>query len=164
MTQPTHYSQPGDPSYSTAAEPRESVGGSHADEDIRLGSVEPDFESALTDDMRLALHDVQEAARTCEWCADRCLDHGVEMADCVRRCRDTASLAALSVAFIARDSPFGLEVAEAFARAATECADECASHPHAHCQECARVLDRAVRSTWRLVGSIEREQDARTVQ
>lgn len=114
-----------------------------------------DFESGLTSDMRLALHDFVKAATVSEWCADLCLDHGQEMSECVRLCEDVADLATLNVKFISRDSPFGIEIAKTFAYAAEEAAEECSRHPHDHCQEAARVLDRAVDSTWKLVDTFE---------
>lgn len=155
MTQPMYERQYEEPTYSTGGRPT----GARREAETSIGAEgEMDFESALTSDMRLSLHDFVQAATVCEWCADRCLDHGPEMRECVRLCRDVASLASLNVAFLARDSPFGLAVAETFARAAAECADECARHPHAHCQECARVLDRAIDSTWRLIDAFEHER------
>lgn len=163
MNETTDKYEYGQPAYSTFEDPFGAA------TDLQTGKrgvarigPEQDFESALTDDMRLALHDVTQAANVCEWCADRCIDHGVEMAECVRLCRDTATLASVNARFLARDSPFGLDIAEAFATAAAECADECARHDNPHCQECARVLDRAVDTTWRLVDSIERSQPGRT--
>lgn len=117
-----------------------------------------EFESSLTSDMRLALHDFVQAATVCEWCADRCITEGPEMAECIRLCRDVADLALQNVQFMARDSPFGPEIAETFAIAAEECADECARHSQPHCQECANELRRAVDSTWRMLESFERQQ------
>lgn len=117
-----------------------------------------EFEDSLTSDMRLALHDFVQAATVCEWCADRCVTEGPEMAECIRLCRDVADLAVQNVQFMARDSPFGPELAETFALAAEECANECARHGHSHCQECASVLGRAVESTWRMLESIESQQ------
>ena len=34
--------------------------------------------------MQMALFDVTEAVKVCEWCADQCLDEGPGMATCVR--------------------------------------------------------------------------------
>jgi hypothetical protein len=121
-------------------------GGHHVGPDLAL-------EDALSGEMRLALQDSLEAAKACEWCADRCIDEGPGMARCIRLCRDVVELATVSAAFIARDSIFGPEVAETFAAAAEECALECEQHPHEHCQACARVLRRAVRSTRALLAA-----------
>ena len=116
---------------------------------------EQGLENSLTNEMRLALHDFVQAATVCEWCADQCIGEGPMMAECIRLCRDVADLATLNVQFMARDSQFGPELAETFAYAAEECANECAQHGHVHCQECASELRRAVDSTWRMLESFE---------
>lgn len=121
------------------------------------------FEGSLTGPMRLTLHDFVESATVCDWCADRCIGMGPEMADCARLCRDVADLAATNVQLLARNSSFGSEAAELFAQAAEECARECAQHPHAHCQECAATLSRAVDSTRQLLGSSQGQGQAGTM-
>ena len=105
------------------------------------------LEEAISNEMRVVLHDFVQAVNVCEWCAERCIDAGPQMAECVRLCRDVADIASLNVQLLARDSVFGPELAEVFARAAEACAQECAKHPERHCQECAEVLPRAARST-----------------
>ncbi|WP_458205445.1 four-helix bundle copper-binding protein [Haladaptatus sp. NG-SE-30] len=116
------------------------------------------FEDQLPSEMRIALEDFEKAAQVCDWCADQCIDEGPQMAECIRLCRDVADLGTLNAKLIARDSVFGPELAEVFTRAAEECADECMRHPHAHCQECASVLSRAVDSTYRLLDQIQMGQ------
>lgn len=118
------------------------------------------FESSLTGPMRLTLHDFVESLTVCDWCADQCIGMGPEMADCIRLCRDVSDLAALNVQLMARDSIFGPEAAQLFAQAAEECARECARHPHAHCQECAATLSRAVDSTRKMLGSFQQQGQA----
>lgn len=113
-----------------------------------------EFEDMLSRDMRVALHDFVETMTVCNWCADQCLGHP-EMEECARLCRDVADLAALNVEFLARDSIFGVDVAETFAYAAEECEQICAQHPDPHCQECASVLRRAINSTWAMLDSFE---------
>lgn len=113
------------------------------------------LEDALTGEKRLVLHDLVQSATVCEWCADQCIDEGPEMAECIRLCRDVADLALLNVRFVSRNSVFSPELADTFARAAEECADECARHPNAHCEECAHTLDRAVESTLEMLHSPE---------
>jgi len=113
-----------------------------------------DFEDTLTGDMRLALHDTVQAVTICNWCADECLGDP-QMEECARLCRDVADLAVLNIQFISRDSIFGVDVAEAFAYAAEECAQVCAQHPHDHCQECASTLRRATDSTWAMLEAFE---------
>lgn len=116
-------------------------------------SMDIKLEEGLTDEMRVALHDFIQSATACEWCAERCIDHGPEMAECLRLCRDVADLATLNAQLIARDSVFGPEAAQVFANAAEACAQECSRHSHRHCQECAEVLSRAVRSTRKMLNS-----------
>lgn len=112
------------------------------------------FEDTLTREMRVALHDFVEVATVCNWCADECLGHP-EMEECARNCRDVADLALLNVEFLARDSVFGVDVAETFVVAAEECERICTQHPDPHCQECASVLRRAIDSTRAMLNSFE---------
>jgi len=112
------------------------------------------LEEAISNEMRVVLHDFVQALNVCEWCAERCIDAGPQMAECVRLCRDVADIASLNVQLLARDSVFGPELAEVFARAAEACAQECAKHPERHCQECAEVLPRAARSTREMLSAI----------
>lgn len=112
------------------------------------------FDDQLPGEMRVALEDFEQAAKVCDWCADKCLDEGAEMAECIRLCRDVADLGTLNTKLIARDSVFGPELAEIFANAAEECASECMRHQNPHCQECASVLSRAVDSTYRLLDQL----------
>jgi hypothetical protein len=111
------------------------------------------FEEGVTNEMQMALFDVTEAVKVCEWCADQCLDEGPGMATCVRLCEDVTEIGALNLELGARDSMFSLDAAELFVSAAEACRDECAQHSHAHCQDCAQVLDRAVQSTRQLLSS-----------
>ncbi len=113
------------------------------------------FDDQLPGEMRIALEDFEKAAKVCDWCADQCIDEGPQMAECIRLCRDVADLGTLNAKLIARDSVFGPELAEVFARAAEECADECMRHQNPHCQECASVLSRAVDSTYRLMDQLQ---------
>lgn len=112
------------------------------------------LEQAISDEMRVALHDFVESATTTAWCAEQCIDEGPGMSECIRLCRDVADLASLNIQLLSRDSVFGPEVAEVFASAAEACAQECAQYPHKHCQECAEVLERAARSTRRMLASL----------
>ena len=117
------------------------------------GGMDIKLEEGLTDEMRVVLHDLVQSATACEWCAERCIDEGPAMSECLRLCRDVADLATLNVQFLARDSVFGPEAIEVFASAAEACAQECARHGHSHCQECAEVLSRAVQSTRNMLAS-----------
>jgi len=125
---------------------------------VPAGGMDLKLDQALTDEMRVALHDFVQSANVCEWCAERCIDHGPEMSECIRLCRDVADLASLNVKLITRDSVFGPELAEVFITAADACAQECARHPHSHCQECFEVLSRAVQSTQKMLTSFQGQQ------
>lgn len=118
------------------------------------------LEQALSDEMRVALHDFVESATTTAWCAEQCIDEGTGMSECIRLCRDVADLAGLNIQLLSRDSVFGPEVAEVFVSAAEACAQECGQYPHKHCQECAEVLGRAARSTRRMLSSLGGVQTA----
>lgn len=131
------YTQPG--GQQSVASPPEHVGAT--------------LDESLSAPMRMALDDAVASMEVCEWCADQCIDEGPEMSRCIRLCRDVADLARVSATFIARNSIFGPSIARTFADAAQECARECEQHPHDHCQECARVLTRAVQTTEELLAT-----------
>jgi len=144
---PTQYGSTGPPQYGTGGYQESSVEARAAD--LRL-------EEALSDEMRVALHDFVQSATVCDWCAERCIDEGPGMAECIRLCRDVSDLASLNADLLSRDSVFGPEAAAVFANAAEACAQECARHDHRHCQECAEVLTRAARSTRTMLASFDR--------
>jgi len=127
-------------------------------QDTMLGQPEQlmgmTLDQALTDELRMTLDVSYQVLRACEWCAERCLDHGPEMSECVRLCRDTAELAALNAKLIARDSMFGPDIAQTFVEAADACAQECSKHSESHCQECAQVLSQAVQTTESMLASL----------
>ena len=98
------------------------------------------------DEMQNCIDNCLEAVQACEWCADACLDEDEDMARCIRLCRDVADLTALHARFMARNSGYHAELASICADACEQCADECASHDHDHCQTCADVLTRCAES------------------
>ena len=126
----------------------------------RFGGGNLKLEEAINDEMRVALHDFVQSATAAAWCADQCIDEGPHMAECIRLCRDVANLATLNIQLLSRDSGFGPEAAEIFVLAAEACAQECAQHEPRHCQECAEELDRAARSTRKMLGSLDTAQRA----
>lgn len=82
-----------------------------------------------------------EAAQACEWCADECIQMGDEdMARCIELCRDVADLTTMHARFMARNSNYSPQLAQACAGACEECAEECERHDAEHCQVCADVL------------------------
>lgn len=98
------------------------------------------------EEMAKCIDDCFEAVQACEWCADECADEGEEMAECIRLCRDVADLASLHARFMARNSDYSTQLAEACADACEACAEECARHDHEHCQVCADVVSECAES------------------
>ncbi|NHN43014.1 four-helix bundle copper-binding protein [Halorubellus sp. JP-L1] len=119
------------------------------------GQRELRLDEALTNEMRVALHDLVQAANVTEWCAEQCIDDGPQMNECLRLCRDVADLASLNVSFMTRDSAFGLDLISVFIEAADACARECAQHQHGHCQECAEALSKAIQSSQQMLSSFQ---------
>lgn len=113
------------------------------------------LDDALTNEMRVALHDFAQAANVTEWCAEQCIDEGPQMAECIRLCRDVADLAEMNVKFMTRDSAFGPDLVDVFVQAADACARECAQHSHSHCQECVDVLSRSIVSAEEMLASFQ---------
>ncbi|MGI4884854.1 MAG: four-helix bundle copper-binding protein [Janthinobacterium lividum] len=92
---------------------------------------------------RPAHHDVLDAlarcVAACEHCATACLgeDDVKMMVPCIRLDRDCADICRLTAAFIARGSDHAPHILKECIEICQKCHDECAQHPHAHCQECA---------------------------
>ena len=99
----------------------------------------------LSDEEQDCIENCNEASAVCEWCADECLGDE-EMEQCARLCRDVADLTSLHARFMARDSDYSGQLAEACADACEACADECEQHDANHCQVCADVLQECAES------------------
>lgn len=146
------------PPQTASTQPQQIGGGGQAQQGQPVQQQqqkEGSLEQALPQEMLQALQQFNEAAKVCEWCADRCIGEGQQMAECLRLCRDVADIASQNARFIARDSSFGPDLAQLFVSVAEECAQECARHPHGHCQDCARVLRQASQTTQRLLQSLQ---------
>ncbi|WP_458206073.1 four-helix bundle copper-binding protein [Haladaptatus sp. NG-SE-30] len=107
----------------------------------------------LNDEQSDCIDNCFEAAQVCEWCADECLDEDGDMARCIRLCRDVADIATQHARFMARNSNYSVELAEACAGACEECAEECSRHDHDHCQACADVLEECAESCRSMIAS-----------
>ncbi|WP_248515748.1 four-helix bundle copper-binding protein [Salinarchaeum laminariae] len=99
----------------------------------------------LTEEQRNCIELCNEAVEICEWCADACLGDE-DMEECARLCRDVTDLASLHARFMARDSQFSSQLAEACADACEACAEECEQHDADHCQACAEILPECAES------------------
>lgn len=99
----------------------------------------------LNDEARECVERCNEATQVCEWCADECLGDA-DMEECARLCRDVADIASLHARFMARNSDYSKQLAEACAQACEECAEECESHDADHCQACTEVLKECAES------------------
>jgi hypothetical protein len=80
-------------------------------------------------------------AQECEHCGDACIGQ-VEMAECVRTCRDCAGLCWTCSGFMSRGSQLVADVCRACARACDLCAAECKKHQAEHCKRCAEACRR----------------------
>ncbi|WP_327052664.1 four-helix bundle copper-binding protein [Halomicrococcus gelatinilyticus] len=127
-----------------------------------VGGTVIGFEQRLPEELRNALAAFERAANVSEWCANQGLDDGPQLARVVQLCGDVADVATLNARLIARDSEFGPQFAELFARTAEECADECLRHPQQYTQECAAVLSRAVDTTYRMLDALRSRRAGRT--
>ncbi len=106
------------------------------------------FEDHLSNELRIALEDLNHVAHVAEWCARECATAGPQLADCARICHDVSELAEINERFIARDSPFGPELADLFVRTAIEGLPELEQHghQHPHITETISAIDRAIDS------------------
>ena len=103
-----------------------------------------------------AYEGVVDACNACADAADRCLsacllEPGVaDMTRCIALDLETAQLCRLLAGFASRGSKFAPDVAAALLPLCTACAEECAGHPPAHCQDCAAACRAAVEACRRL--------------
>ncbi|PSP54597.1 hypothetical protein BRC82_10335 [Halobacteriales archaeon QS_1_67_19] len=113
----------------------------------------------MTPELNEALESFDRVVEIAEWCADKCIQEGPQMAECARFCEDLAELASLNEKFIARDSINGPEIAETFLRVAQQGMPILQQHQQSpHVQETLQALDHAVDSTNRLLDSIGGQQ------
>lgn len=60
------------------------------------------------------------------------------MVHCIAQDMDCAALCQLAAAAMARNSEHAKAICALCAEVCQSCGDECAKHPHDHCQACAR--------------------------
>ena len=115
-------------------------------------AMEQQSRGRLPPQARGALTNVAQAIEVCGWCADQCIQEAnPHMIECIRLCEDVVELGEATLALTPRNSRFSQSVAGTFQRAVQACAQECSSHPHAHCQECAQILSQVGNATQQLV-------------
>ncbi len=86
---------------------------------------------------------VIHCAYECEHCADVCIAE-MEMAECLRLCRDCAQMCWTIAGFMSRGSQFIPQVSRACIDICEACAAECEKHDDDHCQSCAKACRRVI--------------------
>jgi len=120
------------------------------------------FESEMTPELNQALESFDRVVEIAEWCADKCIESGPQMAECARLCEDLSDIAALNEKLIARDSINGPEVAEAFLRVAQQGMPILQQYQQPHVQETYQAVQQAMDSTNKLLDSISGGQQSPT--
>jgi hypothetical protein len=118
----------------------------------------PSFEDHLTNELRIALEDLNEVTHVAEWCAKECAGIGPELVNCVRVCEDIAELSEFNEKLIARDSMFGPQACDLFVQVASEGLAELEQHQqHGHVAETISTINRAIDSCTTVLQSVGRE-------
>ena len=113
------------------------------------------FESEMTPELNESLEAFDRVVEIAEWCADKCIESGPQMAECARLCEDLADLASLNEKLIARDSINGPEVAEAFLKVAQQGLPILQQHQQMpHVQETYQAVTQAMDATNTLLNTI----------
>lgn len=125
----------------------------------QMGQQGGQFHATLPPEFRNALEDFAKVTQIAEWCADRCIEHGQQMADCARACEDLADLAELNEKLIARDSIFGPQVAEAYMQVAQQALPTLQQFEQSpHVSETLSAVTRSLDSINQLFSSIGYQQ------
>jgi hypothetical protein len=82
-----------------------------------------------------------ECVFACNDCHEKCLreKHVAMMVDCIRLDKDCAAVCGATLQLLYDGSPLMGEALGLCITACEMCAEECARHEEAHCQECARI-------------------------
>lgn len=107
----------------------------------------------LSQTHRQALTSISEAIQVCAWCADQCIGMGdPSMVQCIQYCEDVQELGEAAFVLLARNSQHSIPAVTTLQQAMGACAQECAQHDDAHCQDCAQTLGRATETLSQLTG------------
>jgi hypothetical protein len=80
---------------------------------------------------------LQDVCKSCENCADRAAETGM---DCYKQCRACAELArTLEIWYTLDKVPNTKDLVDVFKKACATCAEACGHHKEEHCQNCARA-------------------------
>ncbi|MFC4549186.1 MULTISPECIES: hypothetical protein [Halorussus] len=135
-------------------------GSTHQQTHQRVGQQ---FEQSLTPELNEALESLDRVVEIAEWCADKCIESGPQMADCARLCEDLADLASLNEKMIARDSINGPELAEAFLKVAQHGMPILQQHQQSpHVQETLQAVQQSTDAINKLLDSISGGQQSPT--
>ena len=122
-------------------------------------TVGQQFESEMTPELNETLEAFDRVVEIAEWCADKCIESGQQMAECARLCQDLADLASLNEKLIARDSINGPELADAFLKVAQQGLPILQQHQQSyHVQETLQAVTQAIDATDKLLSSIGRQE------
>lgn len=109
--------------------------------------IESHPQDLRVDELTAALEALVDCAAHCRACADACLagDDVAAMARCIRSDLDCAAICDATAEVIAQPADSGApwrKQLEVCIEMCGVCAEECGSHDHAHCQECADACRR----------------------
>lgn len=113
------------------------------------------FDASVSPEIRAVIDSLETVTEVGEWCANRCLDEGRQMAQCVRVCHDLADVADLSARLVERNSAVGPAHVNAFVGAAEQSLPELRRHDQPHVVEMANVVERAIDSSYKVLNSID---------
>lgn len=110
--------------------------------------------------LRAAIDAASRCASSCASCADACLhgDHVEHMVRCIDLDNQCAAICRATVEVLSRPGPNGdswREVVKACIAVCRECADECRTHDHEHCQVCAQDCDACVEACEALLAAAD---------
>ena len=90
------------------------------------------------------INSLQNCVTACEHCASACLDEEnvASMTDCIRLDMECADICNVAARLLSRDADVNIALIELCKDICGECAEECESHDHEHCQQCAKACRR----------------------